>query len=143
MREVATVDTNINATISAIKRAVEHSEQPQSEPKQKPVRLIDANAIKYTTMQIGHSHGAEPPETFAYKEDIDNLPTVDPESLELVQDLRRRLKSAEEISAKAISMLSRAEMEREAALNELDKLRREFERYKNRGLISRILNEEE
>lgn len=132
---------NINAFINAAIRT-EHPEQPQSEPERKPVRLIDANAIKYTTMQIGHSHGGEPPETFAYKEDIDRLPTVDTEELEIVQSLRKLLKSRGEILSKTMAMLSRAEMEREAALNELDKLRREFERYKNRGLISRILNEE-
>lgn len=131
----------IDAKINAI-RTAEHPEQPQSEPERKPVRLIDANSIKYTTRTIEHSQDGAPPVTFAYKEDIDKLPTVDTEELEIVQSLRKLLKSRGEILSKTMAMLSRAETEKEAALNELDKLRREFERYKNRGLISRILNEE-
>lgn len=70
------MDTNINAVINAAIRA-EHPEQPQSEPERKPVRLIDANSIKYTTRTIEHSQGGAPPVTFAYKEDIDKLPTVE------------------------------------------------------------------
>lgn len=67
---------NINAVINAAIRT-EHPEQPQSEPDRKPVRLIDANAIKYTTRTIEHSQDCAPPVTFAYKEDIDKLPTVE------------------------------------------------------------------
>ena len=86
------MDTNINAFINAAIRTAEHPEQPKPEPERKPVRLSDANSIRYTTMQIGHSHGSEPPETFAYKKDIDNLPTIDTEELGIVQSLRKAFK---------------------------------------------------
>lgn len=44
---------NINAFINSAIRT-EHPEQPQSESERKPVRLIDANSIKYTTRTIEH-----------------------------------------------------------------------------------------
>lgn len=125
----ATVDTNINATISAIKRAAEHPEQPQSESERKPVRLIDANSIRYTTMQIGHSHGAEPPETFAYKEDIDKLPTVEIEELEIVQHLREISEARGRLIEKYKSRLDEAIREREAAIDFIKYLDRNYSSY--------------
>lgn len=106
---------NLNAVINAIIRTAEHPEQPKSEPERKPVRLIDANSIRYTTMQIGHSHGAEPPETFAYKEDIDKLPTVEIEELEIVQHLREVAEARGRIIEKCRKSLVNVTKEREAA----------------------------
>lgn len=88
------MDKNINAFINAAIRTAAEKPEPQAEPERKPVRLIDANAIKYTTRTIEHSQDGAPPVTFAYKEDIDKLPTVDPESLEIVNQYKTRLDSA-------------------------------------------------
>lgn len=117
------------------------------------MRLIDADKLAkevtgaFYDVQIGRSLDELALEaiTVVHKgvqDWIADADTVDVNDLEIVQDLRKRLKSTEEISAKAISMLSRTEMEKEAALDALDKLRREYGRYRKRGLISRILNEE-
>lgn len=123
------MDKNLNAFINAAIRTAEHPEQPKPEPERKPVRLIDANTIKYTTMQIGHSHGGEPPETFAYKEDIDKLPTVEIEELEIVQHLREISEARGRLIEKYKSRLDEAIREREAAIDFIKYLDRNYSSY--------------
>lgn len=108
------MDTNINAVINAAIRE-EHPEQPKPEPERKPVRLIDANSIKYTTRTIEHSQGGAPPVTFAYKEDVDRLPTVEIEQLEIVQHLREIAEARQRLIEKYKTRLDEAIREREAA----------------------------
>ena len=60
------------------------------------MRLIDADAIKYTKETECHGHGMFFDVYKVYKRDIERIPTIYPESLPIVQGLRAQLGAIKE-----------------------------------------------